>query len=215
MSGIIQGLLASYTSVSSSLTSANFTTSNADWWAVNWTWTQAQITDPNTSKSVFAKCNTTYNSWIVIAQAYLTRTNNSAAWNFWWLFLSSSDLVTSSQMQDQNYIGTITWRATGADDFRVRIRTTSAVYNVDNDTSWDRWTDAKIVYNTSDNTIKFYRWNWSAWTQMWTTQTYDIRQGWNLKFYITNVDVWDTNTFTFDNIYFNTYGADYSTHYPS
>lgn len=202
-----------FATTSSALTSADFTTSNGDGGTVTWTWTQVVITDPNTSKSVFTKCNNTYNSNIIYAQANMTWTANAAAGNLWGIYISSTNFVTSSQLHTQNYHALAGSRGTASANIRLRINTTSNVYNLDN--AWQNVPqDVKITYNTSTNDIKYWYWNGSAWSQLWTTQTYDILQGSTIKLYLTNVDVWDTNTYTYNNIYFWSAASDYSTHYP-
>lgn len=88
--------------------------------------------------------------------------------------------------------------------------------NVDNPTTSSTM-KAKIDYVKSTNTIKFYYWNWSSWTQIWTTQTQAF--AWSYKVVNTLRTYWSwfywfSNIAITDNLYF-TSETWYSTIYPS
>lgn len=75
--------------------------------------------------------------------------------------------------------------------------------------------DVKITYDYTTNEIKFWYWSGSAWTQMWTTQTFDL--DWTLYALFTQEDTASytgANPVTIDNFYMVD-TANYSTQYPS
>lgn len=190
-----------------------FTSSN--WTTVTGTptWTGTQVTFPWAS-TVKIKENDTYNSNIVYCQTDLTWTTDSTSED-----IAGMALTSNSSLLSAAYTTTYSAKITTRNDTggKFRLFAWAGTYNSYGDSalSVTKNKSVKITFDTSNNNIKFWYWSWSAWTQMWTTQTYDIKNGWTLYFHlwydIIVTSIWVT---TFDNTYFGSVATDYSTHYP-
>jgi len=74
--------------------------------------------------------------------------------------------------KDDNNYAAIRSRS-GGGDYGLRIYSGGEfVYSVDSEITKGK--DIKIEYDVSATTIKFFYWNVNTWTQMGTTQTYDL-----------------------------------------
>lgn len=201
------------------LTSSDFTTNNSNWWSVTRTWNSVEISYTG-AWMIWAKCNDTQNSNIIYAQCNLTWNPTGEQEQFWGMIISSTDFNVNTVSYNQPYNISINSRAQSSTwRYALSLWTnTPLVYY--NTTTWiDKWKDVKITYNTSNNEIKYWYWDtWtSAWVQMWTTQTYDILQGWDIKLYLYNNylnSLW-SETYTMNNIYFWNAVTDYTTQYPA
>ncbi len=190
------------------LISSNFTTVTG-----TPTWTGTQVTFP-WGTTVKIKENDTYNSNIIYCQANFTWTNNSVNEDIAGIGISSNSSLATAW-----YTTTYSAKITTREDtgWKYRLFAWAATYNSYwNSATWiTKGKDVKITYDTSNNNIKFWYWSGSAWTQMWTTQTYDIKNWWTLYFHvwydIILSSLWLT---TFDNIYFGSAAIDYTTQYP-
>lgn len=199
------------------------------WWTVDtgkWTthittsWTisvssyELQLTRPASNTYNYLDSVSTCNSWIIFCQWYLSWDINSNNEDIWGIMITSS--ATPVHWWWPNYSAFINSR----DNiwwwhYRVWVNTTTITYNLDTDSSLTKWKEVKITYNVSTNDIKFFYWNWSSWTQIWTTQNANILNWWNIKLIVwydyIHISIW---TVHIDNLYFWTIDADYSTQYP-
>lgn len=190
-------------------TSSDFTTQ-----AGSPTWSSNQVTFPWASTIKIKNINTN-NSNIVFIQWYFTWVTNDPNEDLAWIILTNQSSLPSVWYQT-TYSAKITSRSYNW--WQYRLYWWAWTYNTyNNDTiNINKWTDVKITYNTSNNQIKYWYWNWSAWTQMWTTQTINILNWWTLYFHlfydVILINLWTT---TFNNLYFGSVLSDYTTHYPS
>ena len=147
------------------------------------------------------KSDISLSSGIITVQCNLTWTDPGANEAFGGMFLYKDD-------NNYAYIGS---RDSG--NYRLVV-TTGGVFRYDNNPGIAPAKDIKIEYDVSATTVKFYYWNTSVWTQMGTTQTYDLGTPLYLLFNShdhTNFANCDVNIF--DNAYL--VSGDYSTQYPS
>lgn len=176
------------------------------------TWTWSQVTFP-WATTVKLTNNSNYASNIIYCQSDLTWVTNSGSEDIAWIILSSNATMPAYGI-DTLYSAKITSRSASWWEYRLFIGTTS--YNMYDNSPWiTKGKSIKITYNIATNDIKFWYWNGSAWTQMGTTQTYNIKNGWSLYFHLFyDIIVNNIGLTTLDNIYFWSVASDYSTQYP-
>ncbi len=113
---------------------------------------------------------------------------------------------------DNNNFAQITGRTAAGGKYRLFIRQASTTaYDID--TSQVKGQDVKIEYDFTAHTIKFYFWGGSSWTQLGTTQTFNL--GATAFIVFTAADS-VSNTGANPYIYDNAYLVDgiYSTQFP-
>lgn len=201
------------------LGSSNFTTSVRTGSTLSWvTSTNLRMTHPTTSfESTTAVTNFSKSGNYIIAQCNLTWATNSTSEDVCAMKLTNQATPATSNEHSQTTNAQISSRQSSGGKYRLTAGT-SSWNSYDLDSSITKGKDVKIVYNTSNSEIKFYYWNTSVWTQIGTTQTYDIDGAGNplyLVIHYTNTAGSDCGNFDTDNIYFDTYAADYSTQYPA
>lgn len=112
---------------------------------------------------------------------------------------------------DGNNFASITSRDNGGKYRLVIVSGGSAVY--DNRPGITKVKDVKITYDISSHNIKFWYWNGSTWTQMGTTQNYNLGStlyaviGWDDWSSYPNADLGKV-----DDVYFT--DVDFATQYP-
>lgn len=194
------------------LVSTDFTaTTNGS--TFTWTGGQLSMTRANTNFGAIAKSNNGETANYIIAQCNLTWSNDIATEDIVGFGIGSA--TPSGYVYDTAYYAKITSRSDAGGQYRLWAG--EATYNSysNSTTGITKAKDVKIVYNTANNEIKFYYWNGSAWTQMGTTQTYDIKNSGTvyLSLFYDNIQT-TVSPAVFDKIYFDSYSADYSTQYP-
>lgn len=196
-----------------SLVQSDFTESAASGSTITWTGGKIAISRPSSQyASSYAYTNTTYNSGIIIGQAYMYFGAGGGIDDFCHMMLTSSAL-TSTYANAVPYAAKCGSRTSTSSKFRLDAG--AATWNsYELESSVTCGVDVKITYDTSNNNIKYWYWGGSAWTQFGTTQTYDIKNGGNVKFAVQNTNVFTDVAPYWQDMYFGTYAADYSTHYP-
>jgi hypothetical protein len=195
------------------LTSSDFTGATSAGSTITWTGTQVSISRPSTQNNAsHTDTNTTYNSGIIIGQAKFSFAAGGGSADMASIMLTSSS-VPLFQAYATTYAAKISSRNNTSQKYRLSAG--AATWNsYDLDTSTTNGVDVKITYDTSNNNIKFWAWNGSSWTQMDTTQTYDIKNGGNVKLSLQNTNLFVDIAPVWDNIYFGTFASDYSTQFP-
>lgn len=160
------------------------------------------ITNNHTAKARFAnklQSVSTVSSSNAVAQAYINWTDPTTQEALCGMFL----------YKDANNYAYVGSRSSGG-TYRLLIQSGgSQVYTLDGNIAQNK--DVKITFDGTS--VKFWYWNGSAWTQMGTTQTYNL--GANCGVVLSTED---STSFTgadvvsFDNLYLS--DADYSTQYP-
>jgi hypothetical protein len=154
------------------------------------------------------------NSNLVIGQANMTW-GTDVIGDIGFMAVCNSTTPTSGYHGPSSRSAGLGTRSNTTNSYRLRAGdTASNLYDVE--VAVTKGKDVKIVYDTSANSIKYYYWNGSSWTQMGTTQTYNILNGGSMYLMLgyqnTSSNI---GTLTFDNIYFDSYASDYTTQYPS
>jgi hypothetical protein len=199
------------------LGSSDFTTVAATGGTATWTTsTNLRLTQNSTQfQFSYGLCNNTKNSGIIIAQAKISWSNNGGGnEDIGGMKLTNVGSLPGTNIHSTATNASISSRNTGGN---YRPACGSSSWNsYDPGSLITQGKDCKIVYNTSNNNIGFYYWGGSSWTQIGTTQTYNILGSGPLKliFYYSYLTTTIGNL-DFDNIYFDTYAADYSTQYPA
>lgn len=171
---------------------------------------ELQLTRPASGTYNYMDSVSTQNSQIIFAQAYVSWDTNSADEDIVWFILTSASTPVHGNWY--TYWAWITSRSNWW-QYNIKTRNSGAVYNLDSTVT--KWKEVKITYNTADNNIKFWYWDTSVWTQIWTTQTLDIKNWWNIKLIVYYDYISQTvGTWHIDNLYFGRISADYSTQYP-
>ena len=177
------------------------------------TWSGGQVTFANTPTTVSRLISTaTKNSDKIIAQARFAFTASGSPSNDLASIMLTSDAGVAGY--DTPYSAKIGSRGDTNGQYRLNAGVNWSDYNEYSSGQFQPQ-DVKIVYNTVDNTIKFYHWTGSAWAQMGTTQTANILNGGNIRLFLEDpLTFGSTPTPIFSDIYFISAASDYSSHYP-
>lgn len=194
------------------LVSTDFTaTTNGS--TFTWTDSQLSMTRANTNFGAIAITNVGKTTNYIIAQCNLDWTGAGGSEDIVGFGIGSN--TPSGYVYDTAYYAKITSRSDIGSEYRLWAG--AATYNSysNSTTGITKGKDVKIVYNTSNNEIKFYYWNGSTWVQMGTTQTYNIKNSGTvyLSLFYDNIQT-TVSPAVFDKIYFDSYTADYTTQYP-
>lgn len=209
---IQQWLIASYKPAASWPFNWPFTTADFTTQAGSPTWTGTQVTFPWGTTCKIKNTNT-YASQIVYIQSDFTWATSAANEDLAGIILTNQSTLASSAYST-TYAAKITSRNSAW--WQYRLFGWAATYNTYGlEPSINKWTAVKITFDTSSNALKYWHWNWSAWAQMWTTQTINILNGWTLYFHLFYDQILDNlGTTTFDKLYFGSTATDYTTQYP-
>lgn len=155
-------------------------------------WTDSVLSVVSASSDVVtARCN----------QSWSDEGNSTEMQHIFALYVNSSNYITTKSRfdSDENYYLQI-------------IQGGSSVYALDSGITNGK--DIKIVYDVSSSLISFWYWSGAAWTQMGTTQNYDIGSSVKVGFsFFNNSSVNNALNGYYDNVFLTT--ADFSTQYPT